>query len=123
MLYNRLIESGNTLNAHRKQIMTIKDSDSNELQAGAMYCCAFQRDDGENDYGILVRFIGYQNVCGEDYPVFADADNWEDLDECDYEFLVRQDTPIIDPATAGWGTFSFSEAMDRQLSGQYLPGE
>lgn len=82
----------------------MKDSDGNELQAGAMYCCADSSDDGTTNYNELVRFIGYQNVCGENYPVFANADTWEDCTPM-YESLVRQRAPVIDPASQGWGKF------------------
>ncbi|MGN6661599.1 MAG: hypothetical protein ACTHKN_21650 [Achromobacter mucicolens] len=79
---------------------TIKDSEGNDLEVGAMYCCVFTVPDGDgerDDYGQLVRYVGVQ--FGR--PTFADADEWDET-VCDFDKLVRQAAPIIDPSTKGW---------------------
>jgi hypothetical protein len=79
----------------------MKDSDGKDLERGAMYCCAETSEDGTTNYNELVRFIGFQMVMGKNYPVFADADTWEGCSP-EYESLVRQRAPTIDPASKGW---------------------
>lgn len=81
----------------------ILDTNGNPLEVGAMYCCTLVEMDGsDNEYemhGNLVRYVGA--IDGRD--VFADADDWNEID-CEFDKLIRQAGPVIDPATKGWGS-------------------
>jgi len=82
----------------------MNDTQGNPLVVGAMYCCAFDipADTEEMEYGALVRYVGTRdNWRGETEHVFADADTWEET-VADFDHLVKQDVPAIDPATKGY---------------------
>lgn len=71
----------------------LKDTDGNPLKIGALYCCRHY-DYNDNPYfGLLVRYVGE--------VIFADADTWEEIDP-EYDELVLQNSPAIDPKTKGW---------------------
>ncbi|MFC0698082.1 hypothetical protein [Paraburkholderia humisilvae] len=78
------------------------DHAGNPLEAGAMYCCTFVELDAQGDeyeiHGNLVRYIG----TGHGRLIFADADDWREID-CEFDKLIRQACPIVDPAAHGWG--------------------
>ncbi|KVL70314.1 hypothetical protein WJ50_12770 [Burkholderia ubonensis] len=69
-----------------------------------MYVCVFVLEDEHGTpaahFKDLVRFVGYD----VQRAVFADADTWEEVSP-DFDELLRQDTPVIDPVTAGWPAF------------------
>ena len=80
---------------------SIKDSDGNELEVGAMYCCVTIEQDASGEdydsYGVLVRYVGIR----DGRQTFADADDWEET-HCDFDKLARQAASVIDPAIKGW---------------------
>lgn len=82
-------------------VPALQDSEGNALEVGAMYCCTFIELDDDGDefdaHGQLVRYVGLQ--CGR--ATFADADDWEET-VCDFDKLIRQAAPVVDPRTQGW---------------------
>lgn len=80
----------------------IKDSEGHELEVGAMYCCvtevpAAKADESYPHYGDLVRYVGVNSGV----HTFVDADTWDEA-VIDFDKLVRQTAPIVDPRTKGW---------------------
>ncbi len=84
-------------------VAAITDHAGNALEVGAMYCCTFVDLDAQGDefeiHGNLVRYIG---AADRGQPIFADADDWSEID-CEFDRLIRQTCPVIDPAAHGWG--------------------
>lgn len=82
-----------------------KDLAGNTLEVGAMYCCCIAPvfDGDHTQYNELVRFVGVI----EGRETFADADTWEEATP-DFDFLVRQDSPVVDVSTKGWPTVDFA---------------
>lgn len=66
-----------------------KDSNSNELKPGALYCEAFIDFEGEKSYGRLVRFGGVV----WDREFFFDADSGDEVNP-DFDELVLQNCPV-----------------------------
>ncbi|HDR9761547.1 hypothetical protein KDX16_15790 [Burkholderia vietnamiensis] len=98
----RMVPTETTAPVHAP-VAVITDHAGNALEVGAMYCCTFLDLDSQGDefeiHGNLVRYIG---AADRGRLIFADADDWIEID-CEFDRLVRQACPVIDPAAHGWG--------------------
>lgn len=102
VLNHALMSDADTAAPVHAPVAVIIDHAGNPLEVGAMYCCAFVDVNVQGDeleiHGNLVRYVG----ADRGRLIFADADDWSEID-CEFDRLIRQACPVIDPAAHGWG--------------------